>query len=226
MPHVIVGNMATNTTVKFDSEAWKKAVLEVASKEQTARLIAYANKRMQEIGDKIKTWNSKNNLDRTGNLLNSLCWAVTKDGKLEGSGFYRPAITRPKGVHGSSISFIHEFTPDYEREVNGRALAESYLANISSTEGKGWRVYFAILAPYWGYWESGFTLKSGGGSSGIPSSSRYLQFQVMCEFFDKIRMDLKPAKTHLTVHVEKYSYKSNSFRGKKRKVGYRKFKLN
>ena len=39
----------------------------------------------------------------------------------------------------------------------------------------------------------------------------------MTHIYDDVRMALKPAETHLSVYVDKYSYKSNSKMGKKYK---------
>jgi len=194
--------------------------------EQTRRLVEYAKKEIIRIGDMIQTYNSANHMDRTGNLLNSLCWGVTYDGKMSECGFYRAErvnirLNRWNQIQGmghkdSYGSFLHEWSEQMGESVNGRTMAEEFLLSRHGKRGK-WTVFFAILAPYWGYWESGFTLRGGGGDSGIPRHSRFMQFQVMSHVFDDVRLALKPAETHLTVYVPKYSYKANSSKGKKYK---------
>lgn len=192
----------------------RKEVTQYWVTEQTNRLIDYAKEEIRKLGNKINTYNSKNHMDRTGNLLNSLCWGVSYDGNLKDSGFYREAKTQGKGMNGSSVSFLHEFFSNDATEVNGRALAESFIQSYKGSSGK-WKVFIAILAPYWGYWESGFTMKSGGGNSGIPRSTRFMQFQVMTHIFDDMRMGLKPSKTTFSVYVPKYSYKNPKYKKKK-----------
>jgi hypothetical protein len=106
---------------------------------------------------------------------------------------------------------LHEYFINDRELVLGRELAEEYIGSVKGKSGK-WTVFFAVLAPYWGYWESGFThIKTG----------RRMQFQVMTHIFDDVRMDLKPAKTHLTVYVPKYSYKNPKYKKKKgiKKIG-------
>ena len=44
----------------------------------------------------------------------------------------------------------------------------------------------------------------------------------MTHIFDDVRMELKPAKTHLTVYRPKYSYRSRKY---KNKVGVKKIGL-
>ena len=172
--------------------------------EQNRRLIAYAENKIVEIGDKIKSYNSKHNMDRTGNLLNSLCWGVSYQGKLIGSGFYRDATTRGAWIGDGyySTSFLHEFFGSQVftmYPVNGRQLAEEYIQRNGNTGSRGWKVFFAILAPYWGYWEKGFTLTSFG------KERRRRQFAVMAQVYDQVRRDLKPAKKYyFNVSVPKY----------------------
>ena len=140
-------------------------------------------------------------MDRTGNLLDSLLWGVSYEGKLVEGGFYRDAQARGE-------SYLHEwFSGDvkYLIPVNGRQLAQTYMQKYGNNGAKGWRVFFAILAPYWGYWEKGFTMKSGGGDSGIPRSTRFMQFAVMTQFYDEIKKDLKPARVRFRVSVAKYN---------------------
>ena len=227
--------MSTSKVIGLDaySAELKKQLMEYYVKEQTDRLIAYAKEEIKKLGDTIQTYHSANHMDRTGNLLNSLCWGVTYDGKMVDCGFYRSERTnirfnrwsqvRGMGFRDSYGSHIHEWSDPIGDAVDGRAMAEHFLLSKHGKKGK-WTVFFAILAPYWGYWESGFTLRGGGGESGIPRHSRFMQFQVMTHIYDDVRMALRPAKTHLTVYVPEYSYSSRSKKGKKykNKIGAKK----
>ena len=219
----------SNSVVVFDSKALAKDIFNNLVPYQTNLLIDYAMVEIKKLGDRIASYNSANGLDRTGNLLNSLCWGVTYDGVLKASGFYREETHKKRtnrkgdergfGVHGGNDSFLHEFFGNDAELVEGRKLAKEYLQNVRGKANK-WTVFFAILAPYWGYWESGFTMKSGGGKSGIPFSSRVMQFQAMSYVWDDVRKDLKPAKTNITVYRPKYIYKSQKWKHKfKNRVG-------
>lgn len=209
------------SVVKFDANKMAAEMMKNLSEEQTRRLVEYAEKEIKVLGDKIQTYHSANHMDRTGNLLNSLCWCVTygtgDDNKHYG--FYRSEASHNKGIDRTSEAWLHEYTPNEREEVHGRQMAESFVSSYQGKSGK-WTACFAILAPYWGYWESGFTMKSGGGASGISRSTRFMQFQVMTHIFDDVRMALKPAETHLTVYRPKYSYKNPKYKNKR---GYKKF---
>ncbi len=179
--------------------------------EYNRQLVAYAKDTIQEIGAKIKTYHRANNMDRTGNLLNSLCWGVAYNGKVVGSGFYQEAAERGE-------SFLHEREPDYMYAfpVHGHDLAARYISRYGAAGSTGrWRVFFAILAPYWGYWENGFNMVYGGQRNGkIPRMTKFLRFAVMSEFYDKVSNDLRPAKTNFKVNVETYvkSYNIGNYR--------------
>lgn len=191
------------TVVQFNAGELKKVLLENLTKEQTRRLIEYAVKNIRLLGDAIQLYHGKHNMDRTGNLLDSLCWGVVYNGKMQACGFYRQQ-------RASKESHLHEFYPDWAwlYPVYGHGEAELFLKKAAQQYGqRGWCVFFAILAPYWGYWESGFTIRRG-------RTTRHIQFQVMSQFFDKVRMELRPAVTHLSVHIEKYQ--SNKRKYKKR----------
>lgn len=203
--------------VNFDAGKMKADMLKLAIDEQNKRLIAYAEKKIKEIGNTIKTYHSINNLDRTGNLLNSLCWGVSYGGQMVSSGFYREPQTRARvnrwkqevgmGVQGGTSSYLHEFFNDME-EVNGRQRAEEFLEAQQGQYTGGWRVFFAILAPYWGYWESGFTLTPNYGSG----RTMFFQFGVMSQYYTRIAMDLKPARMRFSVYVPKYFYKNRKYK--------------
>lgn len=189
---------------------------------QTMNLIEYAKTEIKKLGDMISSYSGAHGMDRTGNLLNSLCWGVTYDGEVKDSGYYREPVIhsyvnrwgqeRGMGLHGGTTSYLHEYFHSDREEVNGRQLAEEYIGRVAGKANK-WTVFFAVLAPYWGYWEGGFNhIKSG----------RRMQFRVMTHIFDDVRMDLKPAKTHLTVYIPKYSYRSRKY---KNRVGVKKIGL-
>jgi hypothetical protein len=203
--------------VLFDAKKLAAEMMKNLSAEQTNRLIEYAKTEIKRLGEMME----KGDKDRTGHLLNSLCWGVTYNGELKDSGFYRQATLhtyvnrygqeRGRGVHGGTNSYLHEYFINDREIVLGRELAEEYIGSVKGKSGK-WTVFFAVLAPYWGYWESGFThIKTG----------RRMQFQVMTHIFDDVRIDLKPAKTHITVYVPKYSYKNPKYKKKKgiKKIG-------
>ena len=203
--------------VRFDKQALFNEMFNTFANEQTLRLIEYAKEKIIKIGDRIQTYHSRNNMFRTGNLLNSLCWYVSYDGDMQSNGFYKEESYRNRGIGGGNESWLHEFTPDTSENVYGRQLANEYLSRHQSGNEKGWKVSFAVLAPYWAYWEQGFVMKShfGGGS-------QFLKFAVMSEFFDDLRTELKPyKKVTFTISTPKYSYKSNKYRGRNKRVGYK-----
>lgn len=208
MQHVIVGSMIKSKVIGFNAKSMAAAMMKNVVAEQNRRLVEYAKEKILAIGNQIQTYHSRNHMDRTGNLLNSLCWGVSYNGKLVEGGFFRDAVLNNKGIAKTSESFLHEwFSGDvkYLIPVNGRQLAQTYMQKYGNNGAKGWRVFFAILAPYWGYWEKGFTMKSGGGDSGIPRSTRFMQFSVMTQFYDEIKKDLKPARVRFRVSVAKYN---------------------
>lgn len=201
MQHVIVGSMIKSKVIGFNAKSMAAAMMKNVVAEQNRRLVEYAKEKILAIGNQIKTYHSRNHMDRTGNLLDSLLWGVSYEGKLVEGGFYRDAQARGE-------SYLHEwFSGDvkYLIPVNGRQLAQTYMQKYGNNGAKGWRVFFAILAPYWGYWEKGFTMKSGGGDSGIPRSTRFMQFAVMTQFYDEVKQDLKPARVRFRVSVAKYN---------------------
>lgn len=200
--------MHKSRVVNWDTNAMKEQLLQAFIAEQNKRLIDYAKSTILEIGQAVESWHSANHMDRTGNLLNSLCWGVSYNGRLIDGGFYRDEILHPNGIAKNSASYIHEwFSGDekYLEEVNGRQLAQDYLETYGNNGAKGWRIFFAILAPYWGYWEKGFRMNSkfGAGKTGVPG---FYQFAVMTHFYDRIKNDLKPARTRIRVSVRKYDH--------------------
>lgn len=200
--------MIKSKVIGFNAKSMAAAMMKNVVAEQNRRLVEYAKEKILAIGNQIQTYHSRNHMDRTGHLLNSLCWGVSYNGKLVEGGFFRDAVLNNKGIAKTSESFLHEwFSGDvkYLIPVNGRQLAQTYMQKYGNNGAKGWRVFFAILAPYWGYWEKGFTMKSGGGDSRIPRSTRFMQFSVMTQFYDEIKKDLKPARVRFRVSVAKYN---------------------
>lgn len=195
-----------HSKIRFNADSLRKALLKNLTEEQTNRLIAYAQEEIMSIGNTINSYASRNHMDRTGNLLDSLCWGVAYRGDLKASGFYREktatqgstlhewfkAQTRPKDAPHSDrwLKLDASMLP----EIDGHALAEHYLATFGKKYSEnGWRVFFAVLAPYWGFWEKGFTLRHfGGGSS-------FMKFAVMSQFYDQVKHDLKPARVGLSI---------------------------
>lgn len=175
--------MATKTKVVFDSKKWASEVLKKVSEEQTLRLIAYAKDQINNIGVDIESKATKNNLDRTGNLLDSLCWGVFYNGKVQDFGFYRDD-------EASGISHLHEWSRPMGQQVDGHLMAEQFIAKYTTKTKKGWEVFFAVLAPYWGYWEKGFSV-----------GNKTYHFSVMSHFFDAIKKDLEPSDVKLSVYV-------------------------
>lgn len=208
--------MGKSRVTGFDKKAMADGMMQSIIAEQNKRLIDYAKAKIIEIGNRVQAFHSKNNMDRTGHLLNSICWGVSYHDKLIASGFYRETPSLKDGRYNGSWtneSHLHEwFSSDIYSmyPVNGRAMAEAFLEKYGKNgKVKGWKVFFAIAAPYWGYWELGFNMKSGGGTpygkkKPIPKSTRFMQFAVMAEYRDQIRADLKPARTSLSVHYAKY----------------------
>ena len=200
--------MIKSKVVGLNAKKIADAMMKIVVDEQTARLIAYAKEEIQYIGDAIRAGHWGNHFDRTHNLLNSLCWGVSYQGKLIDYGFYResgdvqPRPTKRGG--GSAESFLHEFSSLSEGRgaqipVVGREIAERYVKKYGGNErSRGWRIFFAILAPYWGYWEKGFNMTIKGKSAG------FYRFMVMTQFYDEIKQDLKPARTRFRVSVPKF----------------------
>lgn len=175
----------TKTRVKFSKAKAKKEMLAVAVKIQTERLAAYASKETNSIGDDISVAPTRNGLDRTGNLLDSLCWGVCHDGKVKEYGYYRPA----EAIEDSNL---HEYSRPMGDSVNGHFLASQFIATYNPSESKGWEMFIAILAPYWGYWEKGFVHKP---------SSRFFQWQVMTRHYDVVSQDLSPARVTFNTYI-------------------------
>ena len=231
--HATVGSMKKGKIVGFNAAKMAEQMMANAVAEQNRRLVEYAEQRIIILGETISSWNSRHHMDDTGNLLDSLCWGVCYDGKMVESGFYRPQkATTPSYLHGwSTVEFadpkrfkrhaVGESVKNWVKmdagePVNGHDLAAAYLQQAPKKCKSGeWMVFFAILAPYWGYWEKGFEMKTGGGLSFFSARSRFLQFSVMSQFYDIVKSNLKPARTRIKVYVPKYASRSLMSRARK-----------
>ena len=189
--------MGKSKVIGFDAAKLEKDMMDYCVDVQTKELITYAEDKCKEIGSKILSYNRANHLDRSGNLLNSLCWGVTYNNELKGSGFYREPVTRTvtvgRGRYKSErtlVAALHEFSAWGKELVNGRGLAEEFLQGSVPRGKNKWKVFFAILAPYWGYWESGFKMQNG----------MFLKFAIMTQTYDEVKKELKkPSEMHLTI---------------------------
>lgn len=199
--------MTTKVSVRFTGVAdFKRALMKELVQEQTRRLTVYAADEIARIGNKIRSYHSRHHMDRTGNLLDSLCWGVTYKGEMKASGFYREQTA-------SRQSFLHEwFNSDIYTmfPVYGHGLAQQFLDEQSQGGGgggKGWTVFFAILAPYWGYWEKGFRMRTRrrGWDEDDATTVTFMRFAVMTETYDEVKRDLKPADVNFKVFVPKYN---------------------
>lgn len=209
--------------VIFDTKKLAAEMMKNLSAEQTNRLIEYAKQTILEIGDKIQTYHSRNHMYRSGHLLRSLCCGVSYDGKLVYSGFYGDiALKRHTTWNEANTtnSYLHEWIPEYEAfQIDGRQMAQNYIQRYGSagSGNKTWRVFFAILAPYWGYWETGFNMVHGLGKN---RKSSFHQFAVMTEFYDKVGKDLKPAKVKFQITKDMNYTKSYHVKSVKGHKGY------
>lgn len=184
-------------SIIFDKQALSTRLFNYYAEEQTKRLIDYAQKIIKNIGDAIQQYHSKNHMDIKGNLLDSLCWGVSFKGELKASGFYR-------NQKATELSYLHEWSDhDHWFPVGGHTLAANFIRQMGDLYYKGWRVFFAVLAPYWGYWEKGFKLrlKTPNYQEEDAVNYRFMKWAVMTEFYDKVTNDLKPASTKISVGI-------------------------
>ena len=202
--------MATKTKILgFNPKKMYDNMLAIAVEEQNKRLVEYAQQRIMLLGETISMYHSRNNMDDTGNLLDSLCWGVLYNGKYVANGFYRQQkASISSGLHRwwkggktrnwkvedhTKLGAWESFYTDDLPEVWGHEMAQNFIDRQEKEGQSGWKVFFAILAPYWGYWEKGFNLRHFNGSSS------FIQFAVMTQFRDHVREDLKPARVSFRV---------------------------
>lgn len=171
--------------VVFPQKTIERQIFSKMSALQTERLADYAMREIILIGNDISVFPHANNLDRTGNLLDSLCWGVYFNGKRSKYGYYRPA-------EASEISHLHEYSRPMGESVSGHYMAQQFIQRYKPTNDKGWEVFFAVLAPYWGYWETGF-----------ESFGKELRWQVMTRHYDNVKKDLAPS--NVTFHIYRAS---------------------
>ena len=169
--------------VIFPKKQIEKQMFAKMSALQTERLVDYAMQEIQQIGNDISVYPHANNLDRTGNLLDSLCWGVYYNGSHRRSGFYR-------NLSASEVSHLHEYSRPMGEAVSGHYMAQQFIRRYKPSNEKGWEVFFAVLAPYWGYWETGFSTRSG----------KELKWQVMTRHFDVVSRDLKPSNVTFNIY--------------------------
>lgn len=173
--------------VLFPEKTIGREILNRIVGEQTKRLIDYAESEIKSIGTDIEGYSSTHNMDRTGNLLDSLCWAVFYKGNLKKYGYYR----REEAIEDS---YLHEYSRNLRKSVNGHFFASQFIANYSPKE-TGWELIFAIAAPYWGYWEKGHT---------NAMSNKWQQWSVMTRHYDVVKGDLAPSKVTFNTYVPNY----------------------
>lgn len=211
----------TKTIVKFDRKALGSELWKHYSALQTKKFVDYARDEIQRIGERIATLNGANNFDRTGNLLDSLCWGVSLNGELQDYGFFREQMAdgistlhewsrvswvEPYKVKNDDGSYGYKYRTntlsggDFMPEVHGHDLADKYVHKYGNNKSNGWKVFFAILAPYWGYWEKGFNMKHHFGDT-----STFEQAPIMAEFYDEVKSDLKGVRVRFRVSVAKYT---------------------
>lgn len=166
---------------KLNKNLLAKRMYNYVAAEQTDRLIAYAKREIVEL---VETHEFLND---TMNLQDSYVWMVYFNGKKAKHGFYANKAAKRKSV-------LHEFTPEYSVEVDGRALARDFVNKYKPTTTKGWEIVFAACAPYGAYLEGGFTLHG----------KRY-QFNVMSQCYDDIRNTLSPlCKVTMEINPPRY----------------------
>lgn len=188
----------TSARYVLNRNAVTKKLMAAFSVNVTNKLIAYAENKIQKIGDEIKSYSGGNNMQRTMNLLDSLCWGVSFKGELKGYGYYQPQ-------QASELSYLHELSGDYaDYPVGGHVLAEKFVKQMGNLKYDGWRVFFAVLAPYWGYWEKGFRFNTKNSSyqEDDAVSYRFLKWAVMAQNVDSISGELKPAVVKYSVNVD------------------------
>lgn len=170
--------MKRSKVIGFNAQKMKEQMMAIVVEEQNSRLVEYAKNKIREIGEKILA--TPYGMDRSGNLLDSLCWFVSYKGKLVDSGFYREQTA-------TRDSYLHELYPTDIREmfpVYGHGLAEQFINRWYGKYQNGWYVGFAILAPYWGYWEQGHY---------NVLTHQMERFAIMAEIYDTAKQELKPA---------------------------------
>lgn len=160
--------MTKATSYKFNGKRFGERVYRVYAKEQTNRLIAYAEEEIVRIVE------SRGFSNRTANLSDSYVWCVFQDGKRKGFGFYGRKQAR-------KTSLLHEYSPSISEPVNGRELARKFANTYTSDVDHGWEIVFAAVAPYGAYMEEGYTFRG-----------KSYHFDVLSQRYDHIKNALSP----------------------------------
>lgn len=182
--------MAVKTKVKFNGKKLQEALMKKAVKVQTQRLIDYAMSEVTKMGDALIVSANGKPSDRTHNMINSLVWAVYYNGKMSKKGFYR------KSSSTKGESSLHELGKPESVPVNGRQLAKEFLNTYRPNETQGWEIVWAVLAPYYAYWEEGHQ---------NVFLSKFVKFDMMTQRYDAIKSVLgNKCKVSISVNVPKY----------------------
>ena len=166
---------------KFNGKLFGKRLYDRIAKEQTERLIEYAEEEIVHLVE------SKGFDNRTANLSDSYLWCVYQNGKRKGYGTYGRKQARKN-------SLLHEYSPSKSVPVNGRKLANDFARAYTPEESRGWEIVFAAVAPYGAYMAEGYTFRG-----------KHYQFNVMSQRYDHIKNDLSPlCKVTLEISTPKY----------------------
>lgn len=163
------------TRARFQKEKFRKELMKQKreiDKLQTQKFIEFAQEEISKMASLLV------DCEDTGNLLDSLCWAIWHNKKLVKNGYYR------EQPQAELDSYLHELSPERSIPINGRVLADQFIAQYDPTIESGWEVVWGVLAPYWAYWEDGhFNVLIGD----------YVQFVAMSQRFDHIKDVFEPA---------------------------------
>ena len=163
------------TRFQFNSKLLEKRMVKRLVKIQTERLVAYAKEEIVRLATSHVFDN------RTYNLQDSYVWCVYYNGKRVPNGF---------GYYGSKLarknSFLHEYSPQIKKEVNGRALAKAFAENYQPTETEGWEIVFAACAPYGAYLEL--------GKKFLVMSQRYDHIRGVLEPYCRVTFEINPPR--------------------------------
>lgn len=145
----------------------RQGMLSAFSERHTRKLVEYAPLILKN------AYNRRNFSNKTWNLADSYVWAVYYRGEVKGSGYLW------NGRAASADSVLHEYSATKRVPVNGRKLAEEFVASYVSTFQGGWEMVWAAVAPYARILQNGWV--SGG---------RKHQFDVVSSIVDETRKDL------------------------------------
>jgi hypothetical protein len=92
-------------------------------------------------------------------------------------------------MEASEISHLHEYSRPMGKAVSGHYMAQQFIQRYRPKNDKGWELFFAVLAPYWGYWETGFEARE-----------KKLRWKVMTRHYDVVSNDLKSADVTFNIY--------------------------